>query len=369
MRIISIKRLNDDRKKPWRVRYEDESGQKVKHFQYEEDARGWSSKHCPELVAPSGITEEERMLISLVRMRCDREEIDIQDAVSTFLNEAKPRSSATLQFALDNYVDDMERRQLRRPYRENAEYVIRRFILDKESWPVSGIQPSDVVQYCLLCANGSVNQTTIRSRIITFLNWAKDQGWTDIDTSKIKWRAVKTDRKKIGFYTPEMVEAFLGKMPDKLKFPMALLFLTGIRPKGEFMKLRYEHINPRRKVIEIPEDVSKTRTHRTLYDLPEVLWEWYALAKPKRGRVCPMTYRNLRTHIQRARESLGYGWPQDCTRHTFATCAFHVGLEWALDIMGHTDSKLFLKSYKGQIDPKDAGGLWRISPRVNTQKG
>lgn len=75
-----------------------------------------------------------------------------------------------------------------------------------------------------------------------------------------------------------------------------------------------------------------------------------------------MTYRNFRANISKTYKALEYEWPQDCTRHTFATCAFHRGLEWSLDIMGHTDSRMFLKHYKGQVDPEEAKGLWSIYP-------
>jgi hypothetical protein len=125
------------------------------------------------------------------------------------------------------------------------------------------------------------------------------------------------------------------------------------------MRLTYDQIDARTRTIKIDEATSKTRTFRTLYNLPDNLWAWYAKARPKRGRVVPMNYRNFRANIAKIQPA---PWPQDCTRHTFCSCAFHRGLEWAMDISGHRDSRIFMTRYKGQIHPDEAQKLWAIRP-------
>lgn len=325
----------------WRVRYTDEKGKtRTKHFRHEIDARDWVSKQdCG--VDLTTLTPAEKEL------------------VTEFVRNLRKSPGVSLQYASDAYKEDISRRNLRQSYRQNVLYEVRRFIMDRESWPVGAIRPESVVKYCLTAAAGDENQATVRQRIVGFLNWCKERGWTDIDTGRIRWRRALTDRRRVGFYTPDQVKALLEALPHHLRFPVALMFFTGIRPKGELMRLTYDAIDRKRKVIRIDEATSKTRSHRILYNLPENIWDWYALAKPKRGRVVPMNYRNLRANIAKVKPA---PWPQDCSRHTFCSCAFHVGLEWAMDISGHRDSRIFMTRYKGQIAPEDAAELWAIRP-------
>lgn len=359
---MKLSKLQDGRKKPWRVRYHDGKKDVCIHFANSHEAKYWMRTR--KIDPAEEITTEERLLIQWARARAEADGSDISDTIRQWVKTATvPDNAITLSEAAAAYKTDMERRNLRLPYRKNAEYLIDRFLYCKEDWPLSRITPEDVVTHCLTMANGRENQKTVRSRLITWLRWCREKGWTAIDTTKIRWRLPKTDQKPIGFFHPADVANFLQVIPDKIKFPMALLFFTGIRPKGEFCQIRYCDIDRDRKEILIPETASKTRRARKLYNLSDNLWEWYdRYAVKDGGKVCPMTYRNLRTHISAACKELDLTWHQDCTRHTFATCAFHRGLEWALDIMGHTDSRLFLKYYKGQITASEALGLWEIKP-------
>lgn len=362
-KVYQIPQRIEGRRKPWRVRYSESGKQKTVHFETEYDANQWIRQHAPiQPVQADDITESERMLIKWARLQADENGLDLQGLIARMFSDAKMPANVSCLKAVDAYEADMIRRGVRKSYLTNTVYILRRWIDGMESHPLHDIQPEQVRDWCLLGNAGSSNQDTVRSRIVTFLNWAKEQGWTRIETSKIRWRRAKADRKRIGFYSPGQVQKLLNACPDKLKFPTALLFLTGIRPKGEFTEIRYDNIDARNKVIHIPETASKTRTHRILHDLPENLWAWYKTAKPKQGRVLPITYRNYRANLIKVYTSLGYDWPQDCTRHTFATCAFHRGLEWALDTMGHTDSRIFMKHYKGQVPKDEAEKLWAVLP-------
>jgi len=359
MKILGITELTN-RSKPWRVRYKDGGQTRTKHFSQELDARDWVEEHSPE---HEDITPEERDLIYWARSRAKHVGFSLEESIREFMRTAHRPKAVSLDEACRQYKANMSNRNLRPSYIENASYILDNFIADRESWPISSITPAMVVTYCR-GQGGNSNQKTIRSRIITFLSWAKNvQQWTSIDTKQITWQEPKSDKGQIGIYQPDQVKALLHAAPQKLQLTLAVMFFTGVRPKGEMMKLTFGDFDRRRKRINIPETASKTRSFRTLYDLHDNFWAWYDQAKPKQGRICPMTYRNFRKHMADLRKKLKLPtWESDCSRHTFASCAFHKGLEWSLDIMGHKDSRLFLTDYKGLIDQDDAAKLWEIYP-------
>jgi len=355
--MVSIRKISkqEGRKLPWRVRYIEDGKDKSKYFAAEWEAVDWAQEFQP-FTPVVDVTHEEKLLIQLARLRCKQAGVDMDATIKEFLQVAIVPRSVTLQYARDAYCRDMERRNVRESYRKNATYILDQFMMSREDWPVVSFTADLVVKYCLTAHGGETSRETSRSRLVTFFNWAREQGWTTIDTKQIKWRLPKTDRDHIKFWTPEMVWKFIEVSPDKIKFPVALLFLTGIRPKGEFMGLRHEDLDPKRKIINIPAAISKTRTPRTLYGLGD-LWKLY---KGGHGKVCPMTYRNFRTNITKVCNQLGYEWSHDVSRHTFGTCAYHKGMEWAMENMGHQNSRTFIRHYKGQIDPSEASMLWKL---------
>jgi integrase len=361
MRLIGITNIGD-RKKPWRVRFVDSKGvARSLHFPAEVDAREYA--RVTFSATQTEISEGEKTLLLALRNWAQAEGVDLNSAAVRFMAEAKAKLTPTVSIgtAYDQYKTDMVQRNLRPAYRTHAEYVLDRWTRDRESWPVSGIRPEDVILYIGGQAGGQDHKATVRNRICTFLRWCNERGWSKIDTRTIRFREGRSDRRRIGCYTPEQTKAFLQATPEKLRPVMALLFFTGIRPKGEVSRLNWKDIDPKRKVIEIHEDVSKVRTHRILYNIPDNFWVWHKTYRPK-GPVLPVTYRNFRAAVAKICAALKCDWPHDCTRHTFATYAYHRGAEWTMDMLGHADYDLLVKRYKHHATPEMAAAYWSIVP-------
>lgn len=357
IQVVGITQLSP-RKSPWRVRYRQDGVARTIHFSTELEAKQWVEAN--ELKPVLEFTEKERLLIGLCRARQERGGIDMDQTIQEFLEFAEIPRTVTLAQGREMYIEDMERRQLRGSYIKDASYTLDKFALGREDWPIVSFTPKQITTFCKLSMHGPTAQETARSRLRTFFNWAKDCGYTQIDTDQIRWRKARKDAKQIKFWEPDQVWTFIEACPRKLRFPMALLFLSGVRPSGEFMKLHYDDLNPDDGTIQIPSNISKTRSFRIIRGLGD-LWKLY---EPKDGKVCPMSYRNLRTWIQKTCEKTGLEWSHDISRHTFATCAFHKSLEWAMENMGHTSSKIFMRHYKGVMDPEKAEKLWKIPERL-----
>lgn len=355
--VLGITQLSP-RRSPWRVRYRQDGKLRTKHFSTESEAQRWIEAN--ELKPVSEFTENERLLIGLCRARQKRGGIDMEQTIQEFLEFAEIPRTVTISQGREMYIEDMHRRQLRPSYIKDAAYTLEKFVKDREDWPIVSFTPKQILTFCRLNMAGSTSQDTARSRLRTFFTWAKDCGYTQIDTEQIKWRKARKDSKVIEFWEPDQVWRFVEACPRKLQFPMALLFLSGVRPLGEFMQLSYDHLDLENGTIYIPSNISKTRNHRIIRELGD-LWKLY---EPKEGKVCPVSYRNLRTHIQRTCQATGLKWSHDVSRHTFATCAFHRSLEWAMENMGHSSSKIFMRHYKGVINPEKAEKLWKIPERL-----
>ena len=177
-----------------------------------------------------------------------------------------------------------------------------------------------------------------------FLSWCSDKDYAPERDWTIKIHQVDTPSKEIGILTPEQAYGLLEEINPIHQPAMAIMLLVGIRPEGEMSRLSYENIKWG-KYFKIPGEIAKWDS-REIHDLPEIIWKY--LPKKGKGQVMS-TYTALNQSRRRACKRLGFKYPADGARHSFATYGYWVkGMEWTMHTMGHANYNTFQKYYRNK---------------------
>ena len=143
---------------------------------------------------------------------------------------------------------------------------------------------------------------------------------------------------------------------------LALGFFSGIRAK-ELDHVRWEHINLTEREILVTPDAAKNREPRTV-TIDDNLATWLVAYRKTSGPIGPMQ-RAFMVRRQRVCKAVDVEWPQNAMRHSYAT--FHVARGRNHHItateMGHHDTKMLRKHYKGLATAADADFFWTIAPQ------
>ena len=185
---------------------------------------------------------------------------------------------------------------------------------------------------------------------MTFMRWCAEKGYgvtkgewfVQTTTSSLTWRKQKTFDSSPGICSPEETANLLNFIHEQYRPALAIMFFTGIRPEVEMSLLRYSDISWGES-IKLEAMRTKTEKERVLFDLPENLWKW--VPKRKTGKVMP-SYGALNQARRRAARRAGFNYPADGARHSFGSYGFWLGVEWAIDTMGHSNTSTFFKNYK-----------------------
>ena len=154
----------------------------------------------------------------------------------------------------------------------------------------------------------------------------------------------------------------------------ALALFAGIRPQelSGFGKARlsWESIDMAGKIIRVPASVAKTRRERIIEGLPPTVWDWLATVPEaaRKGPVCTGSHQGFIGAVKAA-SGRGKGkrkWPQDGTRHAFASYAVALNSDpgrvslW----LGHQGRpELLLTRYRALATEAQAKGFFGILPQ------
>ena len=148
---------------------------------------------------------------------------------------------------------------------------------------------------------------------------------------------------------------------------IALALFAGVRPeelagRGK-PRLTWAAVNVSERIVRIPGGIAKTGQPRVLEGLPDALWAWLGSPGKPGDPISPGLSREIG---RKGREILGLDkWPQDASRHTFAT--YHVaafndpGLTSIL--LGHEGNPSLLhRHYRGITTQAEAISFWALRP-------
>jgi integrase len=172
----------------------------------------------------------------------------------------------------------------------------------------------------------------------------------------------------IHFLTVEECAAIMAGAGD-YRPALALMLFAGIRPHEiagqEKERMTWAAVQPAEKIIRIPAELAKTGRTRIIEGLPAAVWAFLGKPGHPDAAICPGRCL-LATGL--ASSLAGYGnkrkWPKDALRHTFATYAVAAFADpgqvslW----LGHNDSAMLYRHYRGLATKAEAKKFWRLRP-------
>lgn len=171
--------------------------------------------------------------------------------------------------------------------------------------------------------------------------------------------------------------AIMRGLSDRWRPAAALALFAGIRPQelSGFGKARlsWESIDMAGRIIRVPASVAKTRRERIIEGLPTTVWDWLGTASEaaRVGPICTGSHQGL---IGAVKVACGRGkgkgkrkWPQDGTRHAFASYAVALNSDpgkvslW----LGHQGKpELLLTRYRALATKAQAEAFFGITPKA-----
>src|SRR5690606_26217459 len=206
-----------------------------------------------------------------------------------------------------------------------------------------------------------------------WLRWCQSHRYTAVDWSRpLTWKETLSDETRVAILQPAHMAKLLHNAPRKMQPALALMAFAGIRPDEIAARttrpvLLWQDIDTHRRIIRIRGEVSKTRRYRELHELPENIWVWIEKTRPPKqeaGRVLSTRYNGFRSALRHLVGTLDLPpLTKDVLRHSFASYAYHtLGMEHAMEAMGHSNAKTFAKYYKGAASPTLARQWFSILP-------
>jgi integrase len=286
-----------------------------------------------------------------------------------------------LELAFQQFIEDAQRRKIADATLSTWRQQIGKFCRDLRNPAVEEVTRQMVIEYIEQYST-EASRTSIKNALVNFLSWCGEDGQGYCVRGHfhgLTWRRIRGAKPKPIYLSVDDCSALLNalKLLDKkkkvdllgtrkLQAAFAVALFVGVRPVGEMTGLQWNHFDLKKNQIRIPAEISKTNDERLISPIPENLKVWLKRAHYRKGDpVRPMNYRNWRSQIKKARESVSVAsWCDDIARHTFATFSFqHNGLEWTMESGGWTNPTTLFKHYKGLATKEEAEAFYSILPQ------
>lgn len=230
---------------------------------------------------------------------------------------------------------------------------------------VDAIEPKDIDAFLDEQGMQGTSRSNQKRYLGGFFNWAIREGKTAANPVK-RTRQTVTETHTPGIYTPKEVQKIFKKAeefyPDFVPY-LALAFFAGVRPE-EITRLSWQDVDLNLGEVHIRADQSKTRSAR-IVTMPDNLKAWLLKYRKKEGKIFPHGATTLKRRRTKTYKKAEVPSIQDGARHTFATFCFALeGLDETLHRLGHTDSKMLQRHYKGLAKNRraQAQAFFKIAP-------
>lgn len=324
-------------------------------------------------------SDVERREIDHVLALCREHEVVLLDVVRaglesmSLLKDRKP--VPTVFWSIEEFIREGEERGLRAATLRNRRAILDAFKAGREERLVNTITTDEILAYILAKYRDEEGRKSLRGYLGSWYNWcaAKGREWVPPMAPKaLAWTAARSDKRRPMVYTADQVAALLDAVQDKLKPAVAVACFAGVRPE-ELRRICWSWTDERgdwfgidlkRRKIELSGEWTKTRSPRTLHNLPANLWAWLERYQAE-GRLVPLTQRNWYRNINAAKKAAKIRKQgNDIMRHTFGSHGRHRGIDWVIDVLGHTEGMdVFNRHYNNNsIGPEDAERYFSIVP-------
>jgi len=322
-------------------------------------------------------TPSDRVEMSEARLILHPFGASISDAVDFYAEHHRAHSSVSMNDAVEWFIGRCYDSDLRPVTVSGYKVLLGKFSVAFSGVNLGDISGNAVLEWIRELPMSNLSRQNYFRHIHAFYERVKNERPDWLTTNPIAGRIGQLPkvrrRSRIEFLTVEQTRRFLDAAPDEYKGMFAVLIFTGIRNE-EGRRLPSECVNIRRRIIDIPEGLSKTDHPRLIEGVPDCLWAWlekYPLIEgsplvPRKGIYDKILYKIWRRAKIRK-------WPSNAFRHGFASyfyAATNRNLGLVMEIMGHTGSSaLFHTRYKGKVTKAEGEDFCRILPTGIKNRG
>ena len=255
-------------------------------------------------------------------------------------------------------------------YVKSLEHYLTTFIAGWESRPVEAATFEEVENRLAELAGkqSDSSRQTWFTRTNTLFSFAKRRGII-AENPFARLERITVDRKTPEILTPEQAEKLVRLCPPIMVPYLALTLFSGVRPCGEAMKIRWEHINLESGTVEI--NFPKVRKHRRIVTLEPIALDLLRSHWRATGLVSP-SKSTVRRWKRKMRTALGLvKWTADLLRHTAASFLYQLKGDAAAVAKSLGNSvAVMMTHYIVPVTAKACALFWAIvTPwRANEQK-
>jgi integrase len=327
--------------------------------------RKFNFGHSLLMMSPQRIAEA-RACYQRLELECP--EATLPQAVEEFIKLHRNRtSSVPLRTLFDSVL--AAKGDTDRDYQRKLREAFNRFA-DLDGVLVSELDPQRIERVLKGLSAGNRN-TQMRYLRLAF-NYGKKRGWlAENPINRLEFKKVVRDEVEI--FAPAIVEKLLfDALSNELSIIPYLVFsfFCGIRPQNEIQKVLWSDIDLTAKEhhVTIRPTVAKKRRKRWI-DLSANALAWVDEYRARDGkidgRIIPFSWSTLRRKRDRLACRVGLdAWPQDGTRHTWASAWLrqHGDINKLVLQAGHDSPTTMWNHYYQAMTPQDATAFWAIYP-------
>jgi integrase len=262
---------------------------------------------------------------------------------------------------VDEYQEAKRKANFSQPYLHDIRQRLGRFNELFGLRSIRTLKAGEIEEWLHGLGLGPVSVNNYRAVVRAFLAYAVKRGY--IDTNPV----ASIDKIRVGndppeIFTPVQLASVLAAAPADLLPALAIGAFAGLRA-SEVLRLEWSEIDLLRGVISVAARKSKSARRRLVKILPN-LAAWLAPYANAQGKVFPGQKRVYHNAIAELVARLGFDWPQNGLRHSFAS--YHLAkFENAAQLMlalWHTTTRLIFEAYRELVTPESAELYWSIMP-------
>lgn len=294
----------------------------------------------------------------------------LEEAVRFFLAHRPTSDAKTLEYAIEHFLASRKANGNRIRSLRSYDGHLRAF---KAAQPagrgcIHEVMTEKIEKYFSAQSFSSKTKNNHLGTLKTFFAYCTKRGWCKINPAEPLEKA-KVTRKCPVVYTPAEAQALLNtalnQCPETLA-TLAIGLLSGVRT-SELMQLEVHMLKLAQELIEIPAEVSKTRTRR-LVPVSANLAAWLAVAPlPQVGKVFPHAQNYFYKNYVSVRSAVGVNRKPNAMRHSFATyhMAMHENVGQTARACGHSP-QILMRHYDAVATKPEAESYWKICPPNET---
>jgi integrase len=296
----------------------------------------------------------------------------LNDAVRFFLKHAAPRGGKKLLAdAIAELLESKKRAGRKESYTSTLGFVLKAFSREFPESYINEIGRHDIETWL---NSNFPNLITRRNRIrdlSILFTFAVKRGYAGSNPFDEIERPTITIKRPEIFSVSEAVALLRAAEENpglELLGFLSIALFAGLRT-SELMKLNWKDVSLEHGVIDVSEEIAKTRQQRNV-EINDTLRGWLDIYAESKGPVVPKRFRDRRLALQEFAKVPK--WPRNGLRHSFGS--YHVARfqnpnSTALQ-MGHNSTDVLFKHYRNyRIRPKDAEKYWNLRPdSAMTQK-